>query len=200
MNREELKKWSKDKIKGNVLKIFAACIIVSLITSITIEVESEVAGLAITISFALVGYILQIGLTKFMVNFINDKKHEIEMIFEYFKDWKRIIVSYLYQMLNIFLWALLFVVPGIIKSFGYSLVPYILAEDDKISAKDAIKLSEEMMNGHKADLFMLQLSFIGWHLLSVFTLFLLEIWVIPYQQTATTKFLYEIKNNYKKAN
>ena len=50
------------------------------------------------------------------------------------------------------------------------------------------------MNGHKMDFFVLQLSFIGWHILAVFTLGLLEIWIVPYQKTAETKFLYDIMN------
>lgn len=57
-----------------------------------------------------------------------------------------------------------------------------------------------MMNGHKMDYFKLELSFIGWHLLAVLTLGILEIWIAPYQATAMTKFLSEVKSEYEKAN
>lgn len=58
---------------------------------------------------------------------------------------------------------------------------------------DILKKSEEMMNGHKMDYFMLCLSFIGWHILAFFTCFILEIWVLPYQTVAQVKFLSDVK-------
>ena len=54
------------------------------------------------------------------------------------------------------------------------------------------------MNGHKMEYFMLGLSFIGWHLLAIPTLMILEIWIVPYQQTAITKYMYDLRINYKK--
>lgn len=81
-----------------------------------------------------------------------------------------------------FLWSLLFVIPGIIKGYAYAMTPYILAKYPNVSADNAITLSRRIMNGRKADLFVVELSFIGWHLLSVFTFGLLSIfYVAPYQ-------------------
>ena len=97
-----------------------------------------------------------------------------------------------------FLWSLLLIVPGIIKGLSYSMAPYILAEKEYyISSSDAIKESMEMMEGHKMDLFLLQLSFIGWHILSVFTLGILEIWILPWQKISETKFMLEIKDKFE---
>ncbi len=89
------------------------------------------------------------------------------------------------------LWSMLFVVPGIVKGYSYSLAMYIKSENPNISASKAIELSTRMTNGHKMDLFVLDMSFIGWAILSAFTLNILGIlYVIPYQY-ASKAFAYE---------
>lgn len=93
--------------------------------------------------------------------------------------------------LYIFLWSLLFIVPGIIKTYSYSMTIFIKAENPNISPSRAIELSKAMTNGHKAELFYLHLSFIGWFLLSGLTYNILGIvYVFPYFYAAQT-FAYE---------
>ena len=154
----------------------------------------------VMIPLGILFYFVEVGLVSFMINFINDKKHELKDIFSYSNDYVRIVLTGLLQTIFIFLWSLLFVIPGIIKAYAYSLVKYLLADDKykELSYTEIIKKSEEMMKGHKMEYFMLQLSFIGWHLLAIFTIGLLEIWIIPYQKTAETKFMMDLKENYKK--
>ena len=179
--------------------ILGAILIANLIGGITssVTVENDGMALVITIGGGILAYFMEIGLVRYMVNFIKDKETNFEILFSKFKDWKQVIITYLHQFAFIFLWTLLFIVPGIIKGYAYALVAYIIADDPTISSKDALKLSEEMMKGHKVELFVLGLSFLGWHLLAILTLGILEIWIMPYQQIATTKFLTEIKENYK---
>lgn len=89
------------------------------------------------------------------------------------------------------LWSMLFVVPGIVKGYSYSLAMYIKSENPNIPASTAIELSKRMTNGHKMDLFVLDMSFIGWGILSAFTLNILGIlYVMPYQY-ASKAFAYE---------
>jgi len=87
-----------------------------------------------------------------------------------------------------FLWSLLFVIPGIIKAISYSQTMFILAENDKITAAEAQKKSMEIMDGHKWEYFVLQLSFIGWDILTGLTFGILGIYTLPYQLTANTLF------------
>lgn len=201
MTRAEIKIWAKEKIKGNMWTVLGAILIANLIGSITSSVTVENGGMAlvITIGGGILAYFMEVGLIRYMTNFVKGKETSFELLFSKFKDWKQIIITYLHQFAVIFLWTLLFIVPGIIKGYAYALVAYIIAEDSTISSKEALKLSEEMMKGHKGELFVLGLSFIGWHLLAILTLGILEIWIMPYQHTATTKFLLNIKENYKKA-
>ena len=83
--------------------------------------------------------------------------------------------------LFIFLWTMLFIIPGIIASLAYSQTIYIMLDHPDMSALDAIRASKQLMKGHKWEYFVLGLSFIGWSILSSFTLGLLSIWLTPYQ-------------------
>ena len=93
------------------------------------------------------------------------------------------------------LWALLFIIPGIIKAYEYAIIPYILADDAEISSKDAFKKAKQMMKGNKWRLFKLEFSFIGWSILCVLTLGIGVFFLIPYVNAATAEFYVELKNN-----
>jgi len=99
--------------------------------------------------------------------------------------------------LFIVLWSFLFIIPGIIKVFSYSMTPYILEENPELSANEAIDRSRAMMKGHKFDLFWLFLSFIGWFFLSLLTLGIGGLWLGPYMQTATAAFYEDVKADYE---
>ena len=97
----------------------------------------------------------------------------------------------------VFLWSLLFVIPGIIKAFSYAMTPYILEEHPELTANEAIDHSRAMMKGHKFDLFWLYLSFIGWGILCIPTLGIGTFWLIPYMQTAQASFYEDVKADYE---
>ncbi len=158
-----------------------------------------VAGVVILISMALRVFLfnpLHIGCTYFFRTNLSMKADlKLLGIGFYRPCYKRNVLSMLLMDLFIFLWSLLLVVPGIIKAYSYRLTPYIIADDTQISAIDAIKLSEQMMKGHKMEAFVLDLSFIGWHLLSILTLGILEIfYVLPYQSCTNAAFYASLKN------
>lgn len=90
------------------------------------------------------------------------------------------------------LWSLLLIVPGIIKAYEYLMVPYILAENPGMDRREAFQISKQMMDGNKMDAFVMDLSFFGWHFLSIFTCGLLSIFYVdPYRQ-ATFAELYAV--------
>jgi hypothetical protein len=91
-----------------------------------------------------------------------------------------IIKSMFWRGLLNFLWYLLLIIPGIIKSYAYSLVPYILADNPNIGYRRAVQLSNQMTRGHKFRIFVLDLSFIGWFLLGLLALFVGYLFVLPY--------------------
>lgn len=191
MNRSELKIWAKEKVKGKRLVILVAILIAGIITGLSIPLGKDKGSLPIGWIF----YFVQVGLMYFMINIVTDKTYKLEDVFHFSKDFvKDLLVSFV-SGIFIFLWSLLLIVPGIIKSYAYSMVPLLLTDDKykDLDVLDILKKSEELMMGHKMDLFVLQLSFIGWHILAIFTLGILELWILPYQKAAETKFLYDIK-------
>lgn len=111
-----------------------------------------------------------------------------------FGNWLHVVWGMILSTIYIFLWTLLLIIPGIIKSYSYALTPYILVEHPEMSANEAIEESMRLMDGHKFDLFYLQLSFIGWAILSILSLGLGVFWLIPYQMTAQAAFYRDIKN------
>ena len=100
----------------------------------------------------------------------------------------RSILLLLLKNIFTFLWSLLFIIPGIIAAYRYSMAFYIMADNDDISAMDALRQSKEMMIGHKWELFKLHLSFIGWIILSCVAFGIGFIFLSPYMNTATTNF------------
>lgn len=91
-----------------------------------------------------------------------------------------VVKSMIRQTLYLIGWTLLFVIPGIIKGYAYAMVPYILADNPEIGSKRAIELSNKMTQGEKWDMFVLDLSFIGWYLLGVLACFVGVLFVNPY--------------------
>lgn len=101
----------------------------------------------------------------------------------------------LWMDLQIFLWSLLLIVPGIVKAYGTILTPYILADCPNVQAMDACRISERMMRGHRMDYFVLDLSFLGWELLSALTLGILHVlYVGPYLELTKAGVYEELKN------
>ena len=107
-------------------------------------------------------------------------------------DWGNVVLVMFLKNLFLALWTMLFIIPGIVKAYAYRMVPYILKEHPELSGTQAITLSRRMMKGHKGDAFVLDLSFIGWILLSALTFGILHLFYVgPYIQ-ATDAELYKV--------
>lgn len=90
-------------------------------------------------------------------------------------------------------WSLLFCIPGIIKMYSYMLVPYLIKDNPELSATETITRSRELMNGHKWEAFVMDLSFIGWYLLGAISLGLVNtFWTNPYHESARARFYLEL--------
>lgn len=204
MERAELKKWAKEKIKGHIVELLIPILVASILTTLTIGqtvTTSTDGGFSYKVeggvNLGFFFYFVTVGLTYFMVRFINDENHEFKDLFRFFKDYVRIFVVNLLQCIFVVLWSILLIVPGIMKAFSYALVPFLLADDkyNDLSYTAVLKKSEEMMKGHRMDYFVFYLSFFGWFLLALCTFGLLLIWLAPYFETARVKFLNDIKTS-----
>lgn len=98
------------------------------------------------------------------------------------------------------LWAILLIVPGIIKGLAYSMYPYVLRDEPELSVWQTLKKSEAIMKGYKGKLFLMYLSFVGWFILGAFTFGILYIWLTPYVMTSTVKFYDDVRRAYYNGN
>ena len=96
------------------------------------------------------------------------------------QNWGKAIIACLLQVFWIFLWSLLFILPGFVKLIAYSQTYFIITEYEDISVKKALKISSIITRGHKMDLFLTFLSFIGWYILGAATCGIAMIWIRPY--------------------
>ena len=134
---------------------------------------------------------LEAGTARFFVRNLNDKAEIRELAYCYDHGYLNVVKTVFLRDLYIVLWGLLLIIPGIIKSYEYRMVNYILAENPEMNTKEVFAMSRDMMRGNKWRAFVLDLSFLGWHLLSLITIGLAGIfYVFPYRNM-TNAALYE---------
>lgn len=183
------------KLKGLWEIVVLTTLLYIFITSALSAIDScIVGGLRVICFFGsianfIVGGALAYGYNKFILELVRGNgKVKIEGLFDGFKQFGRAFGVYVINGVLIFLWALLLIIPGIIKALSYGMSYYILIDNPEMSAIDARKKSMEMMQGNKWRLFCLHFSFIGWWLLCILTLGILTFWVKPYEQAAEAEF------------
>ena len=140
----------------------------------------------------IIGGVVNIGYAQYLLNQYNRAQLDIHELFSRFDRFKEGFLQSFLRGLYIVLWSLLFIIPGIIKSYSYAMTPFIMAENPDITAKEAIEASKQLMDGHKGELFMLDLSFIGWTLLAALTLNIGTIFLNPYKNAAYAAFYKEL--------
>jgi uncharacterized membrane protein len=186
MARESLQgKWGL-AIGTNVLYILAAIAI------------QAVPKIGTFISLIISGP-LALGLTIFSLSISRNQDAKTEQLFQGFNKFGTAAGAYLLTILFSLLWGLLLIVPGIIAAISYSMTFYILADDDSISAMDAIDKSKKMMDGYKWKYFRLILVFFGLALLCILTLGIGFLWLLPYIQVSNAKFYDDLKGNFASA-
>lgn len=105
----------------------------------------------------------------------------------------RVLTTTLLYYVYVFLWSLLLLIPGCIKAYSYAMTPFILKDNPEMKNNAAIEESMRMMDGHKLELFLLDLSFIGWAILSILTCCIGFLWLTPYMNMARVNFYEDLK-------
>ena len=174
LDRLYIKSLAKAQISGNIGMLLVCGLLMGLIISVA-SVLAWVVAPAFGISTLLIFLRLTVG-----------EAPEVSKIFDGFNVFGQAL--WLNIQIGVFtcLWSLLFFFPGIIKSYSYRLAPYILADHPELTASEALRESMHMTNGAKMDLFVLDLSFLGWFCLVMVTGGLAGIYVLPYYQAAQT--------------
>ncbi len=169
-----------------------------ILTAILIVV-GIVMVVAVVFSFIymIIGGAVGIGYSKFNLDLMDGNEARVGTLFDYFSEWKKGFTARLLQLIYIFLWSLLFVIPGIMASFSYVMVHYVMADHPEMTAKEALRESKKIMHGNRWRFFCMTLSFIGWELLGILTFGIGMLWVVPYQQAAIAAFYRDITGTEK---
>lgn len=215
-NSEEFRRWARNALNGRWLEAILAGIVIGFLGSgpsllstpirINLDMSSntiaeEQTGILMILGMLtliwvvvlfVIGGALQLGYCLFNLNLVDGKPAQVSNLFSQFHRIGTGICMNFFLVLFEFLWSLLFIIPGIIAAYSYAMTPYILAEHPEYGALEAIRMSKEMMRGNKMRLFILNLSFIGWILLSILTCGLGMLAVTPYMQAANAAFYREV--------
>lgn len=138
-----------------------------------------------------------VGVDRFMLKSVDDTAQVKEISYGFDHCYKNIVTTLFHRDLQIFLWALLFIIPGVYKKYQYRMVSYIMAEHPDMEYKRVLQMSKDMMNGHKWKAFVLDLSFILWHILGTITCGIVEIFYVqPYQQLTCAALYRRLNGSY----
>ena len=219
----EVKERGKAAFKNNYWRCVLVALILSLLTAGStttgqtntiknseqyhIENEQAMAIIAIIAGIIVVFAIVFCLLRMFLLNIVEVgcysflKKNmsepvKLDCLKDGFDDYKKSFLTLLLRDIFLALWFCLLLIPGIIKSYSYLMVPFIVLDEPELSPKEVITRSREMMNGHKWRAFLLNLSFIGWILLSILTCGIVgALYTEPYRRSSIAALYLELKDN-----
>lgn len=193
MENFQLRADARNALKGNWVSMILGC---------TLIVGGSMAVNFILDFIPIIGWILGIFVgaiaAKAMIHFcfylIENGKTSLDVISKGLDNWFDTGIALLLVGIFSILWSLLLFVPGIVKGLAYSQTLYILIDNPELRPIDAIKESQQLMQGYKMQLFTLYLSFIGWAILSILTLGIGFLFLIPYYNLTIANFYLELKN------
>lgn len=192
MTRKELRAKAREQLENNIFSgQWLNGLLVCLIVSLLVGTANSMVGLGILIAGP-----LTVGMKIAFLKRARGGEISIDDTFSAFKsDFVGTMLLGLLTEIFVLLWSLLFIIPGIIKALAYSMAYYIKADHPEYTWKQCLDESQTMMKGHKMDLFLLNLSFIGWILLGGLACGIGIFWVNPYMEAAQANFYLSIKGD-----
>ena len=210
----ELRAQARERLEGQwgtfVLMTFLMLVIQTILQipgyiGSLLEILSPENVLA-SLSFSNISNILSLlalplswGLTVSLLRNHREESVDLENLFDGFRGgrYTRVFCALFLVNLFTFLWALLLIIPGIMKAFSYALTPYILLDEPELTARQAIARSCEIMQGRRWKLFCLYLSFIGWGILCLLTFGIGFLWLVPYMNASVAAFYEDARAEYE---
>ncbi len=208
MTLKEYRAKAREALTGKYWGALAVCLLVSLIVGIvsgigtlfeTIAKNNGLNGVTGTV-IAIVGAVfvtnpLIVGLNRYFIKSIKEKREVNDLAYPFQNGFSRTVTTMLLETVYVMLWSLLFIIPGIVKSYSYYMVDYILAENPQLETERIFEISKKAMDGYKMRAFLLQLSFIGYYILSIITFGIGFVFLAPYLSMAMTVFYDDVKKS-----
>jgi uncharacterized membrane protein len=178
MDRKQLKAQAKEQIRGKIGVLIAVTLVIGAITAVATFLAGLIPGVGMAVSL-IVTPAFALSTVRIYLMVVRGGNPEIKDSFSGFDDFFSAFKVTFLVGLYTFLWSLLFIIPGIIKSYSSSMSMFVLADNKGKSARECIAESKAMTEGHKMELFVLDLSFIGWYLLGSLTCGIAYLYVVP---------------------
>ncbi|MEG0371492.1 MAG: DUF975 family protein [Clostridium sp.] len=198
----EIRKEAREVLKGNWKKATGLTMLLILLLFVPMIVaifafptQETTVSVILQIWVMLITGPVALGFSDFFINLQRNGNGNLKDGFKGFSNFLKAFGLYFMTTLFTNLWSILLIIPGIIAAFNYSQTFYILADNPNIKVLDAIRESKKMMYGHRGRYLLLQLSFIGWGILSIFTLGLGFIWLFTYIYASEAVFYNDIRIN-----
>lgn len=209
LNRADIKKTAKSALRAQTSTMVLAYLILTLITTTFVGLYEAIfsssqpavnptagmwlSSMVFNFVIVIIAGVLRIGFVKMSLAALRGEQQSTSDVFGVFKDFAHVAGLVFVTLVKIFLWSLLFIIPGIIAQYRYAMVYYIYLENPELTYDETLKLSSDMMRGHKFELFVFQLSFFLWVLLGIVTFGLAMLWVGPYMQIGEAEFYNRLK-------
>ncbi|NLP31400.1 MAG: DUF975 family protein [Clostridiales bacterium] len=193
-----LRRWGRQALSGHWAPAVLATALFMLLSVfpilvLTLYFDSDVVSFMSNIYGVIINGPLTLGYTVFILAIFRRRETTPAEVFYGFEHFGKAFGLFIVVNVLVLLWSLLFIIPGIIASYRYGMAFFILADNPNIGIMDAIEESKRLMDGNKMKLFCLDLSFIGWALLSVMTFGIGFLWLMPYMYASRVGF-YEVVN------
>ena len=198
VTRAELKQAAKDRMKEQAVNPVLVTL-VYLLAAIALSLLSGILGVTVIIPLviSIVSVLLEFGYLIYCMKVARREQGAYENLAVVIKDWRFGLKLFaLTFVIGVFtmLWSLLFFIPGLIKAISYSQAVLIMIDNPNMGIMEAIKESQKLMNGHKMEFFILDLSFILWLLLVSVTFGIASVWVTPYMQITMVNYYDALRN------
>lgn len=149
-------------------------------------------GVLLIVAISLMTMMVSVGFTIYCMNVCQFRKAGYGNLFDGFAFFFKALWLFIMMAIFVYLWSLLLIVPGIIASYRYRMALYIMIDNPQMSALDCIRASKQMMDGRKGELFVLDLSFLGWYLLAMIPF--VTIWVTPYTEITNVNYYLALRD------
>ena len=165
--------------------------VMELMTKATPSAGASLIDSLLRLAMAVVG----VGFSLFIMNSVRRSQPALGNLLDGFGMFPRVLFLIILQIVLIFLWSLLLVIPGIIAAYRYSFAVYVMIDHPEMSAMDCLRESKRLTTGYKRQLFLLDLSFIFWFLLTMLPIigYIAQVYVTPYMESARVLYYEQIR-------
>ena len=198
LTRPELRSQARETLRGKWTQPVLAALILMLFSCFSQVGGRTTSPYLITVGILVTIFIaanMQFGFEVAILRFNRNREDTVNEMFRagFKEDYGRVLGIVLLTALYTLLWTLLLIIPGIIKAYSYSMTNLIAEDNPELGPNECIERSMALMDGHKMDLFLLDLSYIGWILLGIISCGIGLLWVTPWMEMAHVKFYEQLK-------